>query len=71
MFGSRICAAYVTIFFGKARQNKSSHRIYKTPWEGNPRVNIQNDKGRAKVYQVKQVLSAIEKLEASHGYKKR
>lgn len=28
-----------------------------------PRVNIQNDKGKAKAYQVRQVLLAIEKLE--------
>jgi len=28
---------------------------------GDPRVNIQNDHGRAKAYQVKQVLAAIEK----------
>ncbi len=27
-----------------------------------PRVNIQNDKGNAKAYQVKQVLRAIEKM---------
>lgn len=27
-----------------------------------PRVNIQNDKGKAKAYQVKQVLLAIERL---------
>jgi hypothetical protein len=57
-------------FFGEPRQNKSSHRVYKTPWPGDPRVNIQNDKGKAKAYQVKQVLLAIEKLEVSHGTKK-
>jgi hypothetical protein len=57
-------------FFGEARQKKSSHRIYKTPWQGDPRVNIQNEKGKAKAYQVKQVLLAIEKLEVSHGHKK-
>lgn len=56
-------------FFGEPRQKKSSHRIYKTPWQGDPRVNIQNDKGKAKIYQVKQVLLAIEKLEISHGSK--
>lgn len=49
--------------FGEARQKSSSHRIYKTPWQGDPRVNIQNDKGMAKAYQVKQVLKAIERLE--------
>lgn len=58
-------------FFGEPRQKKSSHRIYKTPWQGDPRVNIQNDKGKAKIYQVKQVLLAIEKLEISHGSKER
>ena len=51
-------------YFGEARQSGSSHRIYKTPWQGDPRVNIQNDKGMAKVYQVKQSLKAIERLEA-------
>ena len=56
-------------FFGELRQKKSSHRIYKTPWQGDPRVNIQNYKGKAKVYQVKQVLLAIEKLEINHGSK--
>ena len=51
-------------YFGEARQTGSSHREYKTPWQGDPRVNIQNDKGKAKAYQVKQVLKAIERLEA-------
>ena len=51
-------------YFGAARQTGSSHRVYKTPWQGDPRVNIQNDKGLAKAYQVKQVLKAIERLEA-------
>ncbi len=50
-------------YFGEARQKGGSHRIYKTPWQGDPRVNIQNDKGMAKAYQVRQVLKAIERLE--------
>jgi len=50
-------------YFGEARQVSSSHRIYKTPWQGDPRVNIQNDKGMTKAYQVRQVLKAIEHLE--------
>ena len=50
--------------FGEARQKGSSHRIYKTPWQGDPRVNIQNDKGMAKPFQVRQVLKAIDRLEA-------
>ncbi len=56
----KVCDAY----FGKARQDGSSHAVYKTPWPGNPRVNIQNDKGKAKAYQVRQVLLAIERLGA-------
>jgi hypothetical protein len=54
----RVCETY----FGKPRQNGSSHAIYKTPWPGNPRVNIHNNKGKAKAYQVRQVLLAIERL---------
>lgn len=57
-------------YFGTARQKGSSHRIYKTPWQGDPRINIQNDKGKAKAYQVKQVLKAIEILEVNCGAEK-
>ena len=56
-----------THFFGKPRQSCSSHCVYKTPWPGDPRVNIQNHKGKAKFYQVRQVLLAIEKIEVHHG----
>ena len=54
----KVCECY----FGKPRQGSSSHAIFKTPWPGDPRVNIQNAKGKAKPYQVRQVLQAIEKL---------
>mgnify|MGYP001590281921 CR=1 FL=1 len=57
-------------YFGKARQGGSSHRVYKTPWQGDPRVNIQNYKGKAKTYQVKQVIKAIERLEVDYGAEK-
>ena len=40
----------------------TSHAVFKTPWIGDPRINIQGDKGKAKAYQVRQVLQAIEKL---------
>ena len=50
-------------YFGDPRQKGSSHRVYKTPWQGDPRVNIQNAKGKAKAYQVKQVLNVIRRLE--------
>lgn len=38
--------------------------MFKTPWPGNPRVNIQKEHGKAKAYQVRQVLAAIDKTEA-------
>ncbi len=50
-------------FFGQARQGGTSHRIYKTPWQGDPRVNIQNSKGMAKAYQVRQILKALKRLD--------
>ena len=56
---ARICDR----FLGPPRQAGTSHRVYRTPWPGDPRVNIQNDKGMAKPYQVRQVIRAIEKLE--------
>ena len=56
----KVCVGY----FGKPRQSGSSHLIFKTPWLGDPRINIQDAKGKAKAYQVRQVLLAIEKLEA-------
>lgn len=55
----KVCQSY----FGKPRQSGSSHAIFKTPWPGDPRVNIQNEKGKAKAYQVRQVLLAIDKLQ--------
>jgi hypothetical protein len=59
----KVCDQY----FGEARQSGTSHRIYKMPWQGDPRVNIQNAKGKAKPYQVRQVLQAIDRLEVDHG----
>jgi hypothetical protein len=50
-------------FFGEPRQKGTSHAVFKTPWVGDPRINIQADKNKAKAYQVKQVLLAIDKLE--------
>ncbi|RLP84216.1 toxin HicA [Mycetocola lacteus] len=55
---ARVCDHY----FGEPRQNSTAHRVYRMPWPGDPRVNIQNIRGRAKAYQVKQVLAAIAKL---------
>lgn len=57
-------------FFGKPRKSSGSHQVYKIPWQGDPRINIQNNKGKARAYQVKQVLLALDKLEVNHGIKK-
>lgn len=48
--------------FGEPRKQSTSHRVYKTPWQGDPRVNVQNKKGMAKPCQVRQVMKALEKL---------
>ena len=57
----KICHRY----FGEPRI-AGSHHIFKTPWPGDPRVNLQRDGKMAKPYQVIQVKKAIEKLEKSH-----
>ena len=59
---SKVCAH----FFGEPRQLGSSHKVFRTPWQGDPRVNIQNSKGKAKPYQVRQVLQAIDRLEVQN-----
>lgn len=61
--------AICDFYFGKARQRGSSHRVYKTPWQGDPRINIQGNKGKAKAFQVKQVLMAIERWEVERDKK--
>lgn len=56
----RVCEHY----FGSSRQTGGSHRVYKMPYAGDPRINIQEgNNGLARAYQVKQVLGAIERLE--------
>jgi hypothetical protein len=56
----KVCEHY----FGKSRQNGTAHAVFKMPWAGDPRVNIQNEGGKAKPYQVRQVLAAIDRKEA-------
>ena len=51
------------IYYGEAHQTGSSHRIEKMPWPGDPRVNIQNAGGMAKVDQARQVVKATDRLE--------
>lgn len=51
-------------FFGLPRQRGTSHAVFKTPWPADPRVNIQrSDNGGVKIYQLKQVVAAIDKLQ--------
>ena len=56
----RVCDHY----FGPPRQNGTSHCVYRMPWPGDPRVNIQRGEGgKAKPYQVRQIVRAIDRLE--------
>ena len=52
-------------YFGAPRRSGSSHHVFKMPWAGDPRVNLQDDGRRAKQYQVRQLLLAIDKSEAT------
>jgi hypothetical protein len=58
----RLCVEH----FGEPRQRGTSHAVFKTPWPGDPRDNIQEEKGKAKAYQVRQVLAAIDRLKGIH-----
>jgi len=53
--------AICTKEFGNPRI-RGSHHIFKTPWHGDPRINIQKDGNMAKAYQVKIVQKALERL---------
>lgn len=56
----KVCVYY----FGEPRQDGTSHAVFRTPWQGDPRVNIQKGNGgKAKTYQVNQVLKAITRKE--------
>ena len=57
----KICIKY----FGTPRVS-GSHHIFKTPWKGDPRINIQKEGNKAKPYQVKLVLKALDKLEVEN-----
>ena len=49
--------------FGSPRIS-GSHHVFKTPWPGDPRINLQKVKGNAKAYQVRQVVQALKKLQS-------
>jgi hypothetical protein len=52
-----------TQYFGEPRQTGPSHKVWKMPWAGDPRVNLQKGKGgKAKAVQVRQLLDAIDRL---------
>jgi hypothetical protein len=57
-----ICIKY----FGEPRI-RGSHHIFKMPWQGDPRINIQKDGNMAKSYQVKAAIKAIRKMEEING----
>lgn len=49
-------------YFGEPRSGSGSHNaIFKMPWAGDPRINLQNKNGKAKPYQVKQAIAAIDR----------
>lgn len=51
-------------FFGEPRQNGTNHKVWKMPWAGDPRVNLQKAKGgKAKTYQVRELLNAVARQE--------
>ncbi len=51
-----------TDVFGEPRI-RGSHYRFTTPWQGKPMVNLQKDPGgKAKPYQVQQVVEALKKL---------
>jgi hypothetical protein len=56
---AKVCRHY----FGEPRQQGTSHQVYRTPWQGDPRINIQSGKGgKAKDYQVRLLVQAVDKL---------
>jgi hypothetical protein len=58
--------------FGNARI-RGSHHIFRMPWPGDPRINLQKVKGQsnAKPYQVKQVIAALRKMQEAEETEKR
>ena len=55
---------------GEPVRKRQAIGVYKMPWLGDPRVNIQEnrkDKGMAKQYQVRQAIKALTKLGDEYG----
>ncbi|PKL23961.1 MAG: toxin HicA [Spirochaetae bacterium HGW-Spirochaetae-3] len=57
-----LCSSY----FGEPRI-AGSHHIFKMPWPGDPRINLQRDGAKAKLYQVRQVQRAIDRMGAENA----
>ncbi|MHB8334189.1 MAG: toxin HicA [Acidimicrobiales bacterium] len=56
----KVCEA----FFGEPRHRSGSHVVFSMPWSGDPRINLQKGNGgKAKAYQVRQALVAIDRLQ--------
>ena len=45
------------------RRSGTSHHVFKTPWVGDPRINLQASGRDAKPYQIRQLLAAVERYE--------
>lgn len=61
--GSLISSGFAMRCSESPAGREGSHRVYRMPRLGDPRVNIRSRKGMAKPYPVRQALKAIEKLE--------
>ena len=59
----RLVAICAEVFV--APRIRGGHHIFKTPWPGDPRINLQKVTGVAKPYQIRQVLAALKKLTES------
>lgn len=53
--------------FGKPRRRRGSHLIYDTPWMDHPLLVLQPRKGKAKPYQVRQALRALDEMKENDG----
>jgi len=52
----------ICCYFFEGPRIEGSHHIFKTPWKGQPWLNLQRDGKMAKTYQVKQVKLALLKM---------
>ncbi|MXW57858.1 MAG: toxin HicA [Acidimicrobiia bacterium] len=59
--------AVCDLCFGKPRRRRGSHLIYDTPWMDHPLLVLQPRKGKAKPYQVRQALRALDEMKENDG----